>query len=993
MRGYKNKGWGSICLKNFYLFLFVAIISSVSGLLFAQDYHFRHYNVENGLSQSQVVSVYQDSQKYLWLGTYGGISRFNGIDFINYTKMDGLNDDVIISTCQDKDKILFLTLTGISSIEDGVVKNLFKFPIENWRSSKDLIKDNKGNIWFINGWHLNKFSEAGVVSVSITSSKDELVQTLCANEQGKLFAVVYGKGIYGKIDNKWVNILPFSGIYKKEVFTKMLFDNTNPGKIYLLTSKRVYVANSKNILVFKNKIVDRLKDDLFSMAQDKQGCIWLGTARGALYLRDKDFVRFTGSNGFTNSKITDIYIDHDNNAWLATYGDGFYKFEGFDLISIKKINNSPFQLFDGIGLDDANNIWAGTYGQGLVKYDGAKLTNIGLPSTDRRAKYVLSIGYKKGQPLLFGTMGGLWALDHGKFDDLGKKYHLPNFVNIVIYDSNNTIWMITNKGIYYLKSDGKVSSLKDIEDPVQTFVEIGRDSILLGVKHGLILVKNGLIDTGFNKFNKLSSNTVISLMRSGNLIFGGTLSEGLFSIDILKNRLTKYTTRNGLKSNGIYSLAADQYGTIWAGTGKGIEKFKIEPKTQKIQLINNVFPNPVEEFNQNAILYYQNKIWAGTTKGIDIFNAIPSSDIESQQPVINIESVKITDQKDNKIAGDDMNTGTKIPKILKSSYGHKHISIVYRGILYADPENLQYQYRLKGFDQEFSTPSKFNRVDFTVISPGNYVFEVRAVTANGIFSAIKSLPIIVTPAVYQTTYFYIFLLVLLISLGILIQGSLTYRKSRQRLILESVKHEEQVRIRRQTAEDFHDDIGNKLTRIVILTDILDRKSKSKSGELKSLINQIRENAANLYADAKDILWALDPQSDNLHEVIQRIKDFAIDLFSNTDIELTFNDFDLYCRKPLPLEFSRNLSMIFKELLNNILKHANATQVTLSATYIQNEVEIVLIDNGKGFVEAKQTHGRGLPNIKIRAERINGVITIDSKPGRGTKTTLRFKLGA
>jgi signal transduction histidine kinase/ligand-binding sensor domain-containing protein len=969
--------------------LFLIFISSICNCVFAQNYSFKHYSIENGLAQSQVISIYQDSQRYLWLGTFGGVSRFNGADFINYTKMDGLNDEIVSSVYQDKDEILLRTQAGISSLKDGIIKNIFNVHDESW-GRKDFIKDGSGNIWFISDSRLNSLSCGKVQSVSITSSKDEAVITLAVNSSGNLFASVYGKGIYCRSGNKWVNIFPFTGVYKKSLFTKMIFDNSISGRMYLLTGKCLYVVDNKNIFPYKNKLLDSQKNVLYSVTEDWQGHIWLGTSKGAYYLSNKKPIWFNGSNGFTNNPVGEIYEDPQGDIWLTTNGDGFYKFEGFDSECINKINNSPFQEVVAIGTDAANNIWAGTDGNGLIKCDTAELTNIYLPSSDPYSKYIIAMGYKEGQPLIVSTMGGLWELNHGKFSFLQRKHKLPSLIISIIYDHNNKIWLANQSGCFRLRKDGNTDSIKNIKDQIQTITEVGSDSLLLGTNHGIVLVKTGLIDTKFN-FSGISSFTVTSLLRFRNLIIGGTSSAGLFSIDLSKKTLVIYTTRNGLRSNAIYSLATDKYGTIWAGTGKGIDKFKIESRTQNIKLINSTFPDPVIEFNQNAILYYKDKIFAGSTKGLYLFNTNTFPNSDNQRPVVNIESVSISDREDPKKRDTNIISNNKFSKIVKVRYGSKHILIGFQGICYADPENIRYQYRLNGLDKEFSRLSKNNKVDFTLIPPGNYVFEVRAVTNNGLTSSIESLPIVIIPTLYQTWYFYAILLILVFSVAITIQWLLNGMKKKQELLMDSIKHQEQVRIRRQTAEDFHDDIGNKLTAIILLTDILDRKAFSEKQEYKSLINQVREHAANLYAGAKDILWALDPQSDNLHEVILKIKNLAVDLFANVDIDLLFEDFDIISNKRLPLEFSRNLSMIFKELFNNILKHANATQVIFSSSVAGNEVKIILGDNGIGFTESTQKPGRGLSNIKIRAERIKGAIAIDSKPGVGTTTTLKFNL--
>jgi len=191
----------------------------------------------------------------------------------------------------------------------------------------------------------------------------------------------------------------------------------------------------------------------------------------------------------------------------------------------------------------------------------------------------------------------------------------------------------------------------------------------------------------------------------------------------------------------------------------------------------------------------------------------------------------------------------------------------------------------------------------------------------------------------------------------------------------------------QTAEDFHDDIGNKLTRIIILADLLDRKMSNQNDEQKQIVTKIRENAENLYKDANDILWSVDPKNDNLSKVLDRIKYFAIDLFNNTDTNVVLDDFKVEKDLNLSVELIRNINMIFKELLYNIFKHAGAETVKLTSRADEEKINLVVSDDGKGFHENSEIKGRGLANIKKRARRINGSIEIETLPGMGTKTSL------
>jgi signal transduction histidine kinase len=208
-----------------------------------------------------------------------------------------------------------------------------------------------------------------------------------------------------------------------------------------------------------------------------------------------------------------------------------------------------------------------------------------------------------------------------------------------------------------------------------------------------------------------------------------------------------------------------------------------------------------------------------------------------------------------------------------------------------------------------------------------------------------------------------------------------------------MKRDESLKIRQQTAEDFHDELGNKLTRITVLSEILDTKMDESQADQKKLLEQIKQNAASLYNGTRDILWALDPQSENLNEILNHIRDFGKELFLDTPVEFEFNGIDeSLTQVKLPIAYSRNILMIFKELLNNILKHARATQVTVNLINVQkNEVHLTLEDNGSGFDPAITRKGQGINNIIARAKRIDGHININSEKGKGTSVDLKINI--
>jgi signal transduction histidine kinase len=232
-----------------------------------------------------------------------------------------------------------------------------------------------------------------------------------------------------------------------------------------------------------------------------------------------------------------------------------------------------------------------------------------------------------------------------------------------------------------------------------------------------------------------------------------------------------------------------------------------------------------------------------------------------------------------------------------------------------------------------------------------------------------------------------------ILLGVSMQYIANRRKQNRLKLLEQLRREEQSKVRQRTAEDFHDEVGNKLTRINVLTNVLKSKMGDMTPDAKRIIDQIQDNTAQLYSGTRDILWSLKPSNDNLYEILHRIRDFGTDLFQDTNVEFVFTGTDEQWKASrLPMDVSRNLIMIFKEAMNNSLKYSGATKLTLHVALLQKDVlQLVLSDNGKGFDILRAKKGHGIDNMNVRAKRINGILYIDSRKDHSTIITLTFKI--
>ena len=309
-----------------------------------------------------------------------------------------------------------------------------------------------------------------------------------------------------------------------------------------------------------------------------------------------------------------------------------------------------------------------------------------------------------------------------------------------------------------------------------------------------------------------------------------------------------------------------------------------------------------------------------------------------------------------------------------------------------NPNNVLYSYKLSPIDSHFSAQVNNNVVDYPSLPPGNYTFSVKSYNLAGTPSNIADFSFQVTPAYYQTALFKVAIVILLFLIGVSTWKYLRLKEEQKRRLIAHLRLEEQVKIRKQTAEDFHDDLGNKLTRINVLSDILYKKVDVNLTDQRKIIGQIKENADELFTGSKHILWALDPDNDRLSEVLTHAKEFGIDLFLNTAISFTSDlTGDKFEEIILPMGYGRHITLILKELFNNALRHSDAKSVNASAFLNEdNHIHIIVEDDGKGFDMNTIKSGNGMRNINNRAKKIKGVIHTRSSLNYGTTVTLIIK---
>jgi len=201
------------------------------------------------------------------------------------------------------------------------------------------------------------------------------------------------------------------------------------------------------------------------------------------------------------------------------------------------------------------------------------------------------------------------------------------------------------------------------------------------------------------------------------------------------------------------------------------------------------------------------------------------------------------------------------------------------------------------------------------------------------------------------------------------------------------------RVRTRIASDLHDDVGSGLTQIAILSELAQREPPSNKGEQ---LSRIAELSRELVDGMSEIVWAMNPQRDQLSDLVQRMRRFASDIFESRGIEFEFHAPGLESNLSLRSDVRRQVYLIFKEAINNSIRHSGCTQVGLTLSTEKGELLLKISDNGHGLLELKGedsgSGGHGLKSMTKRAADLGGSLEITSQPGGGTQVTLRAPLG-
>ena len=978
------------CLRGIVFFV-IAIVSGHGAL--AQRYPFHNLSVDDGLIQSQATCLAQDRTGNLWVGTLGGLSKYDGKNFTSYTIRNGLRSNLIWSLAVDSTGNIWVGGGTDLSVFDGKTfvhyQKQIKQSARGINNSQQIIIRNDTTWWRVSGDVY--FVTRGKIFSYVTPGPAGFVSSIYAGPDGLWIAkegVIYHPG------SKKCDTIKFAtGEDQKAPFIYRIFRaydsimwvTTNAGLYKIVDCQ--FVANP----IYLESLT--AQPSVTAIAQDRAGALWLGTTHGAIKVMGNTYQAYNKHNGLSDNIFSDVFTDAEGNVWMASDGQGVFRFSGTQFTGLDESMGLPSAQIMAIAGNMRDSLFIGTYDAGLYIFKDGKVGPLSFPSNP--VPSITSLCYTSGYKLWIGTRGrGLWSYENEVF----RQYEAPdrnfpsNFINRVYEDQDQRLWIGFANGAMLLEHDSfKTLAIKP--EAVQSFLQIGKDSILIAGDGGLMLYVSGTI-AEFKTHSIADSVKVQCFIIKGRELWLGSSDNGIVRYNLDTHRALQINKANGLRSDFIYNIIADNDGNIWAGTGFGIHRIKMSPEDAiQISFFGKAQGISGMESNINSVLKLTDgSIWFGTTNGALHYQ--PHTTVVSSAPAsIVLQMVKLTEESNiDPTWYDSTDKWYGVPCNLRLPYNKNNIAFTFQAISLSGAQQVQYRYRMEGLEAPWSEWSATNSVSYSALPPGKYIFHVQCQGENADSNPELTYSFEIITPFQKTMWFRFSVLFACIISGILLQYIAGRRKQRRLRLLGKLRAEEQAKIRLRTAEDFHDEIGNKLTRINVLTNVPKNKI-TLTPDTSRILNQIEDNTAQLYGGTRDILWSLKPSNDNLYEILHRIRDFGGELFQDTEVEFTFTGTDeKWQHYRLPMDMSRNLIMIFKEALNNCLKYANAKNVWLDVHFKSKGVlQMVLKDDGQGFDIQTIKKGNGINNMQVRAGRLNGKLYVDSRKEKGTIINLTFKV--
>ncbi len=988
-------------LKTFFrLFVIPGIIfMGIEKLFASESLSFEHFNMENGLSQNTITSIIQDDYGFMWFGTKDGLNRFDGLAFKVYryvpNDLTSLGSSYILSLCKDADGVLWVgTDMGLYAY-DSMNDNFTPLSISTAEGEKinervnDIHLDKNNNLWITAGlqgvFMYNKLEK----SLYHYELEDHIyAQCLEIDDKGKIWVGALNGGLffYNHIQKKFEK-LQTKGIDISDCNTNVLLCGDN--RMYIGTTELglLVLTDNDHLTAVENKDKDlNLNTPLIHTLERKSSSeILIGTEIGLYCYNEISketthyYHQISNSRSISDSAIYSICKDRENGIWLGTYFDGInylpYQFSPF----IQYYPQQDFLSISGERIremcqDNRGRIWIGSEDNGLscfdtktkkiIRYkqkrigDFPELFNIhGLACDD---KY-LWIGYYNGGIDRYDLLTGETRY-MSLSEKIGDKVNEDVF-SLYCSESDHKLWIGTVRGVYiYDITKDEMVCLHELGNIFVYDIKQDKNGYywLATLNSGVICYHpetKRMVSYVYNEKDEqsLPSNKVLSVhISSVGDVWFTTEGGGICRYDAENDNFVRFNEKNGLPNGVVYQIVEDSENNFWFGTNNGLVKLNI--KTGNVQtytrnngLISNQFNYKSGLIDSNGVIYF------GTVKGMVAFD--PRTFVGNKnKPTVALTSFSIFNEEVKIAPSSPLKQSINTTESITLQHDQSTFAFEFVVLSFSSPKQNRYAYKMEGLDKDWNLLDRNNRIFYSNLPPGDYVFHLKGANSFGIWSdEEKGIDIHILPPFYLSkaarVCYWLLGIITLCIVYILLRKQFINKHQQQIAAIEQEKEQEAIK----TKIDFFTNVTHEIrTPLTLISAPLEYLLEDKD-----LKEDVRENLMVMQQNTRRLL-----QLSNQLLDFQRIENKGLKLyFTDTNISQilsdTYNRF-LPTARQHSLDFSINIPAdpiwakvdceAFVKIISNLFSNA----IKYAFAYIK--VELKLSDKSDAFLLTVENDG-------------------------------------
>ncbi len=1017
----------------FCIIILVFLFSIVFATEAAENYYFRQYLVEDGLSNNNVACFIQDKHGFIWIGTRDGLNRFDGYSFRTFRDTDEgakpIGNNWILSLAQDDDGNLWIgTFMGLYRYNEKE-ENFDMIPFCRNMRTDNLVFDSSNNLWLILDGKLVKYN---------IQLDDYQVYTIPDNGYLTSFCYTYTENIWLVLSNGMLykfditsgdfqgfNLFSHSVNYKVKRLTN-IYQSSNRNLLFIGSTThgaKLFDIQTSTYKDLMSKEVEKIEINVHGFVQTNSSDVWIASEIG-LYIYDlkNDTCmllnkRQNDQYSLSTNLLTALYKDKENGIWIGTYSGGinyyaptqpFRKYYAYP-----EANGLKGDIIHDIITDKYNNLWIATEDEGLNKLD--PVTNKFTHYTTQNGKYTIS--HKNlhgliadGNKIWVGSMMGVDLIDIPS-GNVVKHYNVGNNVTIVIMKKlpNGMILVGTSNGMFtYNSTQDRFETISEFPSHlrIQSILEDHSGTIWAGTfNKGLYYYNPKDGSNGKFQHDTIStnnSNTINDILEDENNNLWFATQEGVKKYNRQTNEITRYTVDNGMPSNFTFRILSDKKNNLWISTTNGL--VCLNPQISQLKVYKKEHGLITNQFNYNSSWKDKNgKMYFGMVKGLISFYP---EDLQEFDKTMQVYLTNMT-VYDKAVKAQNTTIPVSFAKeiILKST--QSTFSIDFSSLSFTAPSMSEYSFRMEGLDDNWIYLKDTRSAFFTKLAPGDYIFKVKGSNLAGEWNDIPAeLKIKILPPWWLSKIailFYVILILVFLFLIIKIVLQQNRRKIEQSMKQLEYKKEKELH---QSKINFFVNIAHEIrTPLTLITGSIEKviNNNDLPSSTRNYINIVEKNTRRLLTLVDQLLDFRKTELQGYHlnyvkkdivpllnENLYRFKDAAEqkNLSLNADVNI----------KELYVSVDEDAFVkILSNLLLNSIKYADSF-ISVKLYYLEGSENFVIEVNNDGQQipkanrekifepffrgensEFKSGTGLGLPLARSLAEMHQGSLTlIDSE---------------